>query len=63
MDVRVTAIVVEDSDRTLLLNQETETERPWSLPCGKIDPGETAEQALMRESREGYGPWPTCSPN
>jgi ADP-ribose pyrophosphatase YjhB (NUDIX family) len=55
VDVRVTGIVVEGGDRLLLLNQNTEAERSWSLPGGKIDPGETAEQALIRELREETG--------
>ena len=51
----MTGVVVEDGDRLLLLNQDTEAERSWSLPGGKIDPGETAEQALVRELREETG--------
>jgi ADP-ribose pyrophosphatase YjhB (NUDIX family) len=54
MRVRVTGVVVEDG-RILLLNQDTDTGRPWSLPGGKLEAGETLAQALVREMREETG--------
>lgn len=52
--MRVTAIVVEDGNRLLLLNQDTESERSWSRPGGKIEPGRDAEQAPVRELRADH---------
>ena len=39
MHVRVTGVVIEE-DRILLLNQDTDTGRSWSLPGGKVEEGE-----------------------
>ena len=54
MRVRVTGVVVEDG-RILLLNQDTDAGRSWSLPGGKLEAGETLAQALVREMKEETG--------
>src|SRR5260370_14794733 len=54
MHVRVTGVVIEDG-RILLLNQDTDIGRSWSLPGGKVEEGETLSAALVREVREETG--------
>jgi ADP-ribose pyrophosphatase YjhB (NUDIX family) len=50
----VTGIVIEGG-RLLLLNQDTDTGRSWSLPGGKLEDGETLAEALVREMKEETG--------
>ncbi|MFC9758900.1 NUDIX domain-containing protein [Streptomyces sp. NPDC056921] len=50
----MTGIVMQHG-RLLVLDQDTERLRTWSLPGGKAEYGETLEQALVREMREETG--------
>jgi ADP-ribose pyrophosphatase YjhB (NUDIX family) len=54
MKTRVTGICIE-GQQILLLNQDTDGPRTWSLPGGKVEPGETLAGALVREMREETG--------
>ena len=55
------AIIKDESGRLLLIQRghEPETGR-WSLPGGRIEPGESDEQAVIRETREETGLLVTC---
>ncbi|GAB2461720.1 8-oxo-dGTP pyrophosphatase MutT (NUDIX family) [Conyzicola lurida] len=47
----IVAAIIEDEDGRLLLVRKRGTDR-FMQPGGKIDPGETAAEALIRELRE-----------
>jgi ADP-ribose pyrophosphatase YjhB (NUDIX family) len=47
-------VVIEDGS-LLVLNQDTDTGRAWSLPGGKVEDGEAIGDALVREMREETG--------
>lgn len=46
-------VVVGDDGRVLLVHRPRYDD--WTLPKGKLDPGETFEQAALREVREETG--------
>jgi 8-oxo-dGTP diphosphatase len=54
----VTACALVDTDGRVLLSQRPEGKALaglWEFPGGKVDPGETPEEALVRELREELG--------
>jgi ADP-ribose pyrophosphatase YjhB (NUDIX family) len=54
----VGAIVTDDAGRLLLVKRGHEPEAGrWSLPGGRVDPGESDRQAVVREVREETGLW------
>ncbi|GAA1769954.1 NUDIX hydrolase [Kocuria aegyptia] len=55
--VRAAAAVVVDADgRLLLIRRGTEPQRGrWSVPGGRVEPGETVAEAAVREAFEETG--------
>jgi 8-oxo-dGTP diphosphatase len=63
--VLVSAVALIDADGRVLLAQRPQGKSMaglWEFPGGKIEQGETPEQALMRELHEelGINTWQTC---
>ncbi len=54
MKIRLTAVIIEDG-KILLLDQNVDNSRSWSLPGGKLEENETIEQGLVRELYEETG--------
>ena len=52
--VRATGVLIEDNS-LLLVKQKLSNNKNWSLPGGRVEPGETLEQALIREMKEETG--------
>lgn len=52
--VRATGVLIEN-DSLLLVKQKLANNKNWSLPGGRVEPGETLEQALIREMKEETG--------
>ena len=59
----VGAILTDDAGRLLLIKRGHEPGKGlWSIPGGRIEPGETDEEALIREVREETGLVVTAGP-
>jgi 8-oxo-dGTP diphosphatase len=59
----VGAIITDQAGRLLLIRRRNEPGAGlWSLPGGRIEPGETDQQAVLREVREETGLVVTCGP-
>ena len=52
--IRVVAAIIKRDDKYLITRRgpSTHMEGFWEFPGGKIEPGETAEESLMREIKE-----------
>ena len=52
--VQVVAAIIERRGRILICRRKPEQSHPlkWEFPGGKVEPGETPEQALARELQE-----------
>lgn len=55
--LQVVAAIIERNGRVLICRRKPEQAHPleWEFPGGKVEPGETPEQALARELEEELG--------
>ncbi|HXZ65807.1 MAG TPA: NUDIX domain-containing protein [Streptosporangiaceae bacterium] len=59
----VGAVIRDEAGRLLMIMRGHDPGRGlWSIPGGRIEPGETAEEAVVREVREETGLTVTCGP-
>lgn len=46
------AIILDKTNKILLIHRDTKELNQWELPGGKLEPGELPEQAVIRELKE-----------
>lgn len=57
MQFQVTAAIIRQDDKYLICQRAHDDSRPllWEFPGGKLKPGETLEQCIIRECQEELG--------
>jgi len=58
----VGAVVVEDDDLLLIRRGHGPAAGEWSVPGGRVEPGETLAEAVLRELEEETGVEGLCGP-
>ena len=53
--VGVIALILDEQGRVLLFKHTYRRDKPWGLPSGSLQPGESLENCLVRELREETG--------
>ena len=53
--VRVTGVLFNEQNQLLIVRQRLSENRQWSLPGGRLEHGESMEQAIIREIYEEAG--------
>jgi 8-oxo-dGTP diphosphatase len=49
------AVIVSDGQVLMVRRREREGQLSWQFPAGEVEPGETGEEAAVRETREEVG--------
>lgn len=56
VELCVSAVVVDHDERVLMVKRATDPARGlWALPGGRVEPGETMREAVVRETAEEAG--------
>jgi ADP-ribose pyrophosphatase YjhB (NUDIX family) len=56
VELCVSALVVDHDERVLMVKRSTDPARGlWAMPGGRVEPGETMREAVVRETAEETG--------